>query len=332
MNIRDIARLANVTPSTVSKVLNNYSDISEATRQHVLRIIEENQYSPKANAKSGSLRLGLVVESVYNSLYSTIEDVLSVNLYNAGYSITSFHDNFYSQDKHEKFVELRTQAERNKLKGLIYIGGNFETLTPEEINTLPCPTVFVNTVLPQNAEHANYSSIQVSHFETAWNQMHYLISKGHKDIITVISSQRDISVYGQRVRGYRAALNEAGLAQNLPLFLESDYLNEKAYAAVLGCLMEHPQITAICSVADIIVPGILRAIYDAGKTPGKDVEVISFDGLDVTEYGIPSVSTFAQPILEITGFVENLLVGIIKREREHQHITFRPKFLKRESC
>ena len=110
MNIRDIARLADVTPGTVSKVLNNYPDISEATRQHVMRIIEEHQYDPKANARNTKTvqewnRIGLVVEGVDNGLYTLMNHMLSIRIHNAGYTIISFHDNYYVQNTVEKFSE-----------------------------------------------------------------------------------------------------------------------------------------------------------------------------------------------------------------------------------
>ena len=197
MNIRDIARIANVTPGTVSKVLNNYPDISEATRQHVLKIIEENQYNPSANsrsAKSISPQIGLVVESVYNGLYNSFEEILSIRLHNANYTILSFHDNFYLQDKQEKFQELTSYINRHKLRGLIYIGGNFEGLSQQQFDALSCPTIFVNTVLPAHMESTAYSSVQVNHFETAFAQMNYLIEKGHTNICTLISSKIDNSV------------------------------------------------------------------------------------------------------------------------------------------
>ena len=106
MNIRDIARIANVTPGTVSKVLNNYPDISEATRQKVLAVIEENQYSPVTGSRNNpsystnkKLNIGLIIESVYNHLYIEMEDIISIRFHNAGYTILSFHDNYFSQDK-----------------------------------------------------------------------------------------------------------------------------------------------------------------------------------------------------------------------------------------
>lgn len=335
MNIRDIARLANVTPGTVSKVLNNYPDISEATRQHVLKIIEENQYDPCANSrssKSGSAQIGLVVEGVYNGLYNCIEEMLSIRLHNADYAILSFHDNYFVQDKQEKFQELTAYINKHKLCGLIYIGGNFENLSQEQFDSLSCPTIFVNTVLPVRMENTTYSSVQVNHFETAFTQMSYLIKKGHTNICTLISSKADNSVYGLRVKGYHAALSEYDLEGNFSNILESDYTYSKAYASLTAHLLSHPETTAVCSVADIIVPAIIRAIHDAGKIPGKDIEIISFDGIEIMNYCVPTITTFEQPSSELVNFIYNLLLGLIGNEREHQHITFQTRLIKNESC
>lgn len=335
MNIRDIARLSDVSPGTVSKVLNNYPDVSEATRQRVLQIIQENQYDSRSNPrspKSGGNAVGLVIEGVYNGLYSVLEDMLSIQIHNAGCTLISFHDNYYAQDKQEKFAELKESAERSRLTGLIYIGGNFRQVPAETLDSLPCPAVFVNTVLPDRPDRAGYSSVQVSHYATARMQMQYLIDKGHRDICTVISSLRDKSVYGLRAQGYREVLAQNNLERNLDRFLCCDYEAPKAYGAVLAELRRCPEITAVCCAADIAVPGVLRAIHDLGKVPGKDVDVISFDGLTQTAYCIPSVTTFAQPLQEIVSYSYHLLFGLIGKEREHQGITFQPIFLKRESC
>ena len=337
MNIRDIARLANVTPGTVSKVLNNYPDISEATRQHVLRIIDENQYDPGTNSRAsksggGAAQIGLVVEGVHNSLYSSLEEMLSIRLHNSGYTMLSFHDNYYIQDKQEKFQELTAYLEKHKLSGLIYIGGNFECVGQQQFSLLPCPAIFVNTVLPLHIDHTSYSSVQVNHFETAYAQMNYLIEKGHENICTIISSTIDNSVYGLRVRGYRAALNEHHLEHNFENILESDYRCAKAYRSLSDHLRRHPEITAVCCVADIIAPAITRAIHDLGKVPGKDIAIISFDGIEAMNYCTPSITTFEQPLTELVEHTYNLLSGLMSKEREHQHITFQTRLIKNESC
>ena len=336
MNIRDIALLADVTPGTVSKVLNNYPDISEATRQHVLKIIEEYQYDPKANARSRKsadcTRIGLVVESVYNPLYSMMEDSLSIHIHNAGYEIVSFHDNYFAQDKVEKLAELVSAFEREKLCGLIYMGGNFEQVDQAGFDALPCPTIFVNTVLPYQSGTPTYSSVQASHFETAFAQMQHLIEQGHKHICMVISSVIDNSVYGQRYRAYRAALGEKHLEHNLSHVVETDFQTHKAYTNLLEHLHAHPETTAICCETDIVIPGVLRAVHDAGRKAGDDIRIISFDGLNDMKFTIPSITTFAQPVHDMVRFVHQLLFGLINKEQAHQHITFRPTLVKGESC
>lgn len=335
MNIRDIARLAKVTPGTVSKVLNNYPEISEATRQHVMKVIAANQYDPSANRGSRSApantRVGIFLESVFNPLYAYMEHIVSRHVYNAGYTIFSFHDNFYQQDKWEKYQELAAYAAANKLTAMVYIGGNFGALTAEQLDLLSCPAIFVNTVLPFPADGARYSSVQVNHRDAALAQMNYLIERGHRKICTVISSDIDNSVYGLRTEAYRTALRQHGLEENLDYFLQTDYDRHKAYRAAYEHLQAHPDTTAVCSVADQVVPAILRAIRDAGMEPGKDVAVIGFDGIGM-EYCIPSVTTFEQPREDMLEFVSDLLFDLIGGKRKHQHVIFQAKFIQGESC
>ena len=176
MNIRDIARLANVTPGTVSKVLNNYPDISEATRQHVLQIIKENQYTTKNGGRkfkqAVTPRIGLVSENVYNWVSETMQNLLSVRFHNADYTVLSFQDNYFSQNKNEKFQELLTYIDRHQLTGLIYFGGNFEDVPADSFAALNCPVIFVNTVLPPDnmMTATTYSSVQVTLLSSALRQ------------------------------------------------------------------------------------------------------------------------------------------------------------------
>mgnify|MGYP003270123618 FL=1 len=107
MNIRDIARLANVTPGTVSKVLNNYPDISEATRQHVLQIIKENQYTTKKGGRkfkqAVTPRIGLVSENVYNWVSETMQNLLSERFHNADYTVYPFRIIIFHKIKMKNF-------------------------------------------------------------------------------------------------------------------------------------------------------------------------------------------------------------------------------------
>lgn len=337
MNIRDIARLANVTPGTVSKVLNNYPDISEATRQNILKIIEENQYTPRNSARFLKLttqipQIGLAMEGICDWLHQSMARALSIRFHNADYTIMSFNDNYYSQDKTEKFQELLAYINGHDLTGMVYFGGDFRNVPAKYFQSLPCPVIFVNTVLPDQIGTETYSSVQVDHYGTAAKQMEYLISRGHRNICMLISSKVDTSVYGIRWNAYQDVLRLRGLEHNLPHVIESHYICSNVCPVLTEYLTLHPEITAVCSAVDVATPAAVRAVTNTGRTPGKDVAIISFDGMEALQYCIPSITTFVQPEAEMTNYVYDLLLGLIDGKRQHLHITFQAKFQENESC
>lgn len=335
MNIREIARIANVTPGTVSKVLNNYPDISEATRQRVKEVIEEYQYTPNFGSRSyqnaNTTTIGLVTEGVFNYLYSEIHQMLSIRFHNAGYTILSYCDNYYVQDKTEKFEEMLKYINDHKLIGFIYIGGNFEDVSEELFQKFPCPVIFINSVLPNFLTVTNYSSISTNNYECAQMQMQLLINKGHQNIAMVISSKDDNSVYGLRYQGYLSALQAASLPIIPEHVIEGQYTYQKTYSRFKAFMEQHPDTTAICINADIMAPAVLSVLSEMHKTAGVDIDVISFDGLELTGYLVPKVTCFQQPKQEIVDSAYELLTGLINNEKKHQHITFKNRIVSRES-
>ncbi|MCD7751371.1 MAG: LacI family transcriptional regulator [Lachnospiraceae bacterium] len=334
MNIRDIARLANVTPGTVSKVLNNYPDISEATRQHVLQIIAESKYAPNNSARSLKLAtkiptIALISEGVNNNLTEDMMEMLSIRFHNADHTILSFHDNYFVQDKKEKFEELLSYATRHGLTGMIYFGGDFKDIPAQMFSSLPCPVIFVNTRLPGGPLTDVCSSVQTDHYETARHQMEYLIARGHQNICMLITSVIDTSVYHLRWEAGRDVLKSHGL--NDSLVAESDYRCGRGYRELTALLEKHPEITAIYCTADVMAAAAIRAIHDVGKIPGKDISIISFDGMEALQYYTPSITTYAQPTEEMMNYTYDLLMGLMNGTRQHQHITFQAKLSEQES-
>lgn len=336
MNIRDIARLANVTPGTVSKVLNNYPEISETTRQAVLKIIEETKYTPNPNARMLKLStkpplIGLIHEGVFDYVSDLVEESLSSRLRNSDFTIMSYHDNYYVQNKVEKFQEVINYINEHSLNGLIYMGGNFEEVPSSMFSQLSCPVVFFNTVLPEQYVQTSYSSVQVNHYDIAYKQMSYLMKKGHKKIAMLITSKDDTSVYGVRYQAYQAALRDHSLSDCLDYVIEGRYTANITYQNLRKALKLYPEITAICCSADVSSIAAIRAITDSGKKVGKEIEFISFDGIDDIYYTIPSITTFEQPKNELVHCIYDLLLGLISKEREHQHILFSARLIENES-
>lgn len=257
---------------------------------------------------------------------------LFIRFHNADYTVMSFHDNYYSQDKVEKFQELLNYIDKHNLTGMVYFGGDFRNVPSKYFESLSCPVVFVNTVLPDQTGTEAYSSVQVDHYGTAARQMEYLITKGHRNICTVISSTIDTSAYGIRRDAYRDVLRRHGLEHNLAYIQESHYLCSNAYQLTYSCLKAHPEITAVCCFADAVAIAAVKAIRDAGRAPGKDVAIISFDGMEHLQYCIPSITTFEQPEAEMMDYVYDLILGLMNSKRQHLQITLQTKFQENESC
>jgi DNA-binding LacI/PurR family transcriptional regulator len=337
MNIRDIAQIANVTPGTVSKVINNYPGISAETRQRVLAAIQAKQYTPNASARSLKLasaapHICIVVESANYDLYANVERSLSSRLHNAGYPISVVHDNYYAQDKTEKFKELISYVKGYSISGLIYIGGNFSMVPPELLSSLPCKAVYYNTVLPRVIEAVNYSSVGIDDYSEGYMQMEYLLKKGHRNIVVIATTQNDNSIYFQRLQGNLDALEKQGISLPEDHILRIPYDDALAYSGLCDFLKKYPKTSAVCCTADCLAIGASRAIVDSGKTAGKDIDLLSFDGLDEMQYFSPSISTIAQPVSQIMSYVYEQLTGLLNEKLNNQHICFKAVLVKRESC
>ena len=149
----------------------------------------------------------------------------------------------------------------------------------------------------------------------------FLVPAGENYIEMLVGLSREKEAYTEMF---------AYLEQHYPGY-GADFVFNSGNSLLKALLEQHPEITAVCCQADIMLPGVLRAIRDVQRTPGEDVAVVSFDGLETTAYSIPSVTTFAQPYKEMTDYAQQLMIGLLKGDREHQCITFNSKFIQRES-
>ena len=144
----------------------------------------------------------------------------------------------------------------------------------------------------------------------------------------LISSRVDTSVYGIRWNAYQDVLRQRGLEHNLPHVVESHYICSNVCPVLTEYLTLHPEITAVCSAVDVATPAAVRAVSNTGRTPGKDVAIISFDGMEALQYCIPSITTFEKPEAEMTNYVYDLLLGLIDGKGSTCTSPFRPNSMK----
>lgn len=321
MTIKDIAKRCGVSISTVSRVLNNHPDVSAAVRKQVLAVIEAEHYVPNSSArdlvKSQSDTIGLVVRGVSNPFYVDVIHAIEHKVAQAGYALVV---HYISSSE----SEIRAGAElirSKKLRGLILLGGCFDhSLDDVALLTVPfvCCT-FTNSFGTLSED--TYSSVTINDREEARKATKLLIDHGHRNIAIVLDSVRDGSISELRYQGYCQALEEAGIPLVLDLVEETNaYSPNGAYDGTCRLLKRRNDVTAIFTIADAMAMGVIKALHDNGKQVPTDCSVIAIDGITMSIYTIPTLTTLEQPKDQMGEEAVDILVDLIENRSQNRHV------------
>ena len=206
MTIKDIARTCGVSVSTVSRVLNNRPDVSEAVRRRVLDMVEQQGYIPNNSARdlarSQSDAIGVVVRGTGNPFFSDMLKVVSREIDRWG--CTMVLRQIGSDDDEVKAGAILEREK--KLRGLVFLGGRFD-YTPAELSLIGVPYVCCSyTNRFGTLSERDYASVSIDDYQTAYRAVEALVELGHRRIAAVVPSCADRSISQLRYEGYRAAL------------------------------------------------------------------------------------------------------------------------------
>ena len=333
MNIRDIARMAGVGVSTVSRVLNNHQDVKESTREKVLKVIKESNYVPNNSARilkqNNTNNIGVLVKGVFNPLFSEMTSVIGGIINSSKYTMI-LEQNDYSLG--DDVGAIQAFIKEKRLQGVICLGGNFETVNRERMQSLDAPVVLTSVNTLFGKEDDGYSSVGIDNVEAAYIATNYLIELGHKNIAVMIGEENDLGISWSRLKGYKKSIEENGLIFDTANILVGDYNSTKAYSVAKDLIRHRKDITAIFSISDVMAIGVAKAIVDEGLKIGDDISLIGFDGMDASEFYNPGITTVKQPRIEMAETSANLLLGLLNGELKNQHLILNTELIKRESC
>ncbi len=306
VSIKDIAKMAGVSVSTVSRVLNHQSCVSADKRARILQAIKQTGYVPNRAARDmvskHTSTVGIVMPGTFNmfqrQLFSTIEH----HLEQFGYH-TSFY--FASTDSEgEKSCLKRLKADR--LDGIIILH-EIELLEFNQyIQENKIPTVLVTF------ERSGWkaTSIHISEQEGAIAAVNHLVKLGHTKIAYVGGTK--YSFPRERFEGYKKALNEASLAYDENLVVSSEsYSLEGGSAATKQLLERSVEFTAVFAITDELALGAIRTLADHNLKVPDDISVIGFDNIELSSFSVPRLTTIAQPMMEMGQTAVALLHSLI---------------------
>ena len=322
MTIKDIARISGVSITTVSRVLNNRPDVSDESRRRVLDVIESNNYIPNNSArdlvKTRSDAIGLMVRGVSNPFYTDIIRAAEAAITTRGYTMV-----MQQIGSNEDELKRAAIMEREKrLRGIILLGGRFD-YTSADLALLNIPFVccsFANHY--GTLDPADYSSVSIPDKETAYQAVRYLIDNGHRRIAALITNPGDRSISQLRYEGYVQALREAGLSLDPSLVICTDTFNiQGAYCAMNGALDAGTAFTAVFAISDNMAIGAMRALREHGCSIPDNCSVIAIDGIEVSDYIDPPLTTLCQPMEDMGRHSVEILLDMVEKRSGNRHET-----------
>lgn len=323
-NIKDIARYCGVAVSTVSRVLNNHPDVSNETREKVQKAIEEFNYIPNNSArnlvKTSSDTIALLVKGVNNPFFSRLIKVIEREITARGYSLELHH-----MDTSEDELRIGAQlANERKLIGILFLGGRFN-YTPEEVALINVPFVlctYTNTF--GSLDPAAYSSVAIDDRQAARFAVDRLFTLGHRKIAILADDPADKSISELRFQGYKDALEAHGVAFDPNLVARTGSFSDMRaiYGATKELLSRDRSITAIFAIADVMAIAAIKALSDNGLHVPNDCSVIAIDGLDLSEYLLPTLTTLVQPVENMGLACAKTIIDLIETHGENRQYTF----------
>jgi LacI family transcriptional regulator len=216
----------------------------------------------------------------------------------------------------DELYEGASLVRSKRLKGLIFLGGRFD-YTPEQTAALGVPFVcctYTNSFGSLNKN--SYSSVYIDDYAEAFRSVKALTDLGHKKIAVLLATPTDRSISELRFKGYCDALASADIQLDRSLMIEANSYNiDDAFVAVEKFLEKKRDFTAIFSIADAMGMAAIKALYNAGIKVPEDCSLISIDGIEISKYTIPTLTTFVQPIEEMGVYAVEILLDVLNNNR-----------------
>lgn len=326
--IKDVAKLAEVHPSTVSRVINNDSRISEKTKDKVLLIIKKLGYTPNAIARGLKTKrthtLGMLIPDITNPFFAEIargvENAANKNNFNVILCNTD-----------DKLKKERTYLEilrGKRVDGLILGTAHIRDKSILELEKKKFPYILVS----RNIEGLDKNCVIVDDVAGGIIVTEYLIKLGHRRIAH-ITGPTTVRAANNRLEGYKFALEKHQIEYHEELVEEGDFRIKGGYQAMKKFLELPEPPTAIFAANDLLALGAMQAIQKKKYNIPEDFCIIGFDDIRLASFVYPPLTTIHQPMLEMGALAVKMLLKIIEEgEFNQRKIVLKPKLIIRESC
>lgn len=293
VTIQDIAEKANVSKSTVSRVLNKSKLVKEHKRLAVLAAMKQLDFQPNQMARSlaggRSMTIGVMTQDIGSPFYDAVARGVNDGLKETQYS-PIFVDGQWNAEV--EGLAIDTLLDR-RVDGIILIGGN---LSSEELSEVQNQKQLM--VVAREVEGWDSNCIFVDNYAAAYDATQYLIKSGHQQIafISGIPNQQDSQ---RRKNGFEQAMKDNNIVVNEKLCVEGDFRPESGVSAVETLLERGEKFSAIFCSNDEMAFGARLALFRKNINVPEDVSIVGFDDQPMSEFMTPPLTTVKQPAYEM---------------------------------
>lgn len=328
VTIKDVARLAEVSISTVSRVINDSKPVSPEVRKKVLKIIDEIGYKPNEIARSlvtkKSFLIGVIVSDIGHSYVAEmvrgIEEI--GKMYHYDILLCSSYGDISAQKKYVQLLNSKQVA------GIIMIGEKLNIKIKENIKALKIPFVY----LSRDSIPEDVSSVHVENYSAAYEMTSYLMSLGHKGIAFLGDIDESNTMEIQKLNGYRDALLEEDDMKENVIVVNGSSL-EKGYNAGSSLINKIGEITAVFCSKDEIAVGLINYFHDNNVKVPESISVTGFGDGKIASLIRPKLTTIKEPFYDIGAVAIRKMIKEIKGENIKEDIITLPfQIEKRDSC
>jgi LacI family transcriptional regulator len=332
--LKDLSRKTGFSITTISRALGGYSDVNEATRQQIIRAAHEMGYQPNEVARQLRAQrtdtLGLIIptndhafsEGFFDQLMRGIGDAAGEARFDVLISARAPGD--------DELESYRRIVGGNRVDGIILARTRLHDERIAYLRRVGLP--FIVSGRAGADEASDFPFIDVDSQAGIRAATSHLTALGHTHIGLILPPP-DIAYTEFRRRGYADALAQAGLPYDPALVLHGDLLRTGGHLGLERLLAANPLMTALVCSNDLMALGAMQAATARGLTPGRDIAIVGFDDLPISQYASPALTTVRQPIYEIGRRLVGLLLPIIAGQPplEMQHL-LPTELIVRESC
>ncbi|GGJ32116.1 LacI family transcriptional regulator [Paenibacillus hunanensis] len=320
--IADIARIAGVAKSTVSRYLNGGS-VSVATRNKIEQVIKETGYVPNTFAQSLKAKTANIIGTIVPRLdsFATSHTLMGIDdqLRNQGCRMLITNT---SQDMNRE-IEAIYELARQKISGIILLAARITEEHLEAIQTTDIPVLLVGQ------QHEQIHSLIHNDYDAGYELGRYVLDRGHRRLAYLGVTEQDIAVGVRRKQGFARAVEETG--ECTVAYYETSFRMSDARQYALQLLQEPLDATIIVCATDNIALGVMKAAHELGIDIPAQLSITGFGGYDVTEVVHPALTTIRYPYQEAGKIAAQDIVKLVHRQHVQMVTVMDYELLQRES-